>query len=45
MELCKFCMRAVVDDTGSRTEEFGLEKHGKYVCARCMKAFEFSLGN
>jgi hypothetical protein len=45
MELCTFCHRAVIDDAGNRTEDYGASKNGKYICAKCMKAFEFSLGH
>lgn len=45
LEQCTFCQRIVVDDKGEKTEDFGMEKRGKYVCASCMKALEFSLGN
>lgn len=40
-----FCWRIVVDDNGEKTEDFGIANRGKHVCARCMKALEFSLGN
>ncbi|HEV8405591.1 MAG TPA: hypothetical protein VGQ13_06775 [Nitrososphaera sp.] len=40
-----FCQRIVVDDKGEKTEDFGMTNQGKPVCARCMKALEFSLGN
>ncbi|HEX7032518.1 MAG TPA: hypothetical protein VF172_05915 [Nitrososphaera sp.] len=45
MEQCMFCLRTVVDARGERTEDFGIAKRGRHVCKRCMKAFEFSLGN
>lgn len=42
---CRFCGRAVVDGEGHRTEDYGTVRHGRhYICARCMRAFEFSLG-
>lgn len=44
MEQCAFCLRVVVDDKGEKTEDFGMEKRGRYVCARCTRALEFSLG-
>jgi hypothetical protein len=40
-----FCQRVVVDDRGEKTEDFGMVRRGKYVCARCAKALEFSLGH
>jgi hypothetical protein len=40
-----FCQRVVVDDRGEKTEDFGMVSRGKYVCARCAKALEFSLGH
>ncbi|MGI0037509.1 MAG: hypothetical protein ACRD99_04045 [Nitrososphaera sp.] len=45
MELCTFCQRAVLDESGNKTEDYGQLKKGKYMCARCMKAFEFSIGH
>ena len=45
MEKCTFCQRVVVDDKREKTEDFGMVKRGKYVCARCTKALEFSLGH
>jgi DNA-directed RNA polymerase subunit RPC12/RpoP len=44
MEQCTFCGRQVIDDSGKETEDFGMIKRGKYVCARCKRAFEYSLG-
>jgi hypothetical protein len=44
MELCTFCQRIVIDDQGQKTDDFGVKKDGRLICARCMKAFEFSLG-
>jgi hypothetical protein len=35
----------VIDEADAKTEDFGTTRYGKYICARCMKAFEFSLGN
>jgi hypothetical protein len=34
----------VVDELGKRTEDYGRTKNGKYMCVKCMKAFEFSIG-
>lgn len=45
LELCTFCQRAVVDDAGNKTEDFGQLTRGKYMCAKCMMAFEFSIGH
>jgi len=45
LESCRFCGKVVVDDAGNRTEDFGIERHGSYVCARCAKALEFALGD
>ncbi|HEU4605812.1 MAG TPA: hypothetical protein VFS46_06190 [Nitrososphaera sp.] len=45
MEQCAFCQRVVVDDKGEKTEDFGMTRRGKYICVRCTKALEFSLGN
>lgn len=39
-----FCQRIVIDDSGEKTQEFGIVRRGGYVCARCTKALEFSLG-
>jgi hypothetical protein len=43
--LCRFCGKAVVDDEGNRTEDFGIVQRGTYICARCAKALEFALGD
>ncbi|AIC14898.1 hypothetical protein NVIE_006910 [Nitrososphaera viennensis EN76] len=43
--LCRFCGKTVVDDAGTRTEDFGIVQRGTYVCARCTKALEFALGD
>lgn len=45
MEQCTFCQRVVVDDKGEKTEDFGMTQGQKYICERCTKALEFSLGN
>lgn len=45
MELCRFCERVVIDDQGQQTEDYGAVRHGRHICIRCMKAFEFSLGS
>jgi hypothetical protein len=45
LELCTFCQRAVVDEAGKKTEDFGQLTKGKYMCSKCMKAFEFSIGH
>jgi hypothetical protein len=45
LEQCMFCRRVVVDDKGEKTEDFGMVKREKYVCVRCIKALEFSLGH
>ncbi len=44
LEQCKFCQRIVVDDKGQKTEDFGMTRRGKYICTRCAKSLEFSLG-
>jgi hypothetical protein len=44
LEQCTFCQRTVIDDNGRKTEDFGIRKDQRHICARCMKAFEFSLG-
>jgi hypothetical protein len=44
VESCRFCGRVVVDDSGNKTEDFGAVRNNRYVCGRCMRAFEFSLG-
>ena len=44
LEFCTFCGRAVIDDSGCKTEGYGLVRKGKYLCSRCAKAFEFSIG-
>ncbi|WP_415283998.1 hypothetical protein [Candidatus Nitrososphaera sp. FF02] len=45
MQACRFCGKAVVDDAGNRTEDFGMVQNGRHVCARCVKALEFALGD
>src|SRR5688572_17498141 len=44
-ERCTFCQRTVIDDNGQRTEDFGIKRNGKFICTRCVRAFEFSLGS
>jgi hypothetical protein len=44
MEICRFCGKTVVDDAGAKTEDFGGMRDNRYICSRCMRAFEFSLG-
>ncbi|MFL6492821.1 MAG: hypothetical protein ACJ70O_06965 [Nitrososphaera sp.] len=44
MEQCNFCQRIVIDSSGQRTEDFGIKRNEKYICLRCVRAFEFSLG-
>jgi hypothetical protein len=42
---CKFCERVVVDGEGKRTEDYGTVRYGRhYICAHCMRSFEFSIG-
>lgn len=43
--MCRFCGKTVVDDAGNRTEDFGIEQYGTFICARCAKALEFALGD
>jgi hypothetical protein len=45
LEQCTFCKRVVVDDTGEKTEDFGMVKRSRHECTRCMKALKFSLGH
>ena len=45
MMSCFYCSRRVIDDSVNKTEEFGLTRNGKYICARCARAFQFSLGS
>lgn len=44
MEQCRFCGRTVIDEAGNQTEDYGMVRYGKYICVRCKKSFEFSLG-
>lgn len=40
-----FCGQQVVDSLGQKTAEYGIvSRAGRHVCARCMKALEFSIG-
>ncbi|MFL6491034.1 MAG: hypothetical protein ACJ70M_05985 [Nitrososphaera sp.] len=43
-ERCNFCQHIVIDSSGQRTEDFGIKRNEKYICLRCVRAFEFSLG-
>ncbi|MEM2141225.1 hypothetical protein [Nitrososphaera sp.] len=45
MEHCTFCDRVVIDDSGAQTQDFGTVRNNRYICSRCMRAFEFSLGS
>lgn len=45
MERCRFCDRVVIDESGAHTEDFGAVRSNRYICTRCMRAFEFSLGS
>jgi len=45
MEHCRFCDRAVIDDAGAQTQDFGTMRNNRYICAKCMRALEFSLGS
>jgi hypothetical protein len=44
-ERCTFCQRIVIDNNRQRTEDFGIKRNEKYICSRCVRAFEFSLGS
>jgi hypothetical protein len=44
LELCTYCKRVVIDQQGNRTEDYGKGKYGKYMCSKCLRAFEFSIG-